>query len=82
MNGFACKSSTTVQAEDFSFTGLHIPRNTRNAVGSAVTAVTMTQITGLNTLGISMVRIDFASWGINSPHAHPKVSEILTVKPR
>ncbi|CAI0550703.1 unnamed protein product [Linum tenue] len=79
MNGFACKSSTTVQADDFSLTGLHIPGNTRNAVGAAVTAVTVTQITGLNTLGISMGRIDFAPWGINPPHTHPRTSEILTV---
>ncbi|CAI0550732.1 unnamed protein product [Linum tenue] len=79
MNGFACKNPATVQAKDFSFTGLHIPGNTRNAIGSAVTAATVTQIPGLNTLGISMVRIDLAPWGINPPHTHPRATEILTV---
>ncbi|CAI0550736.1 unnamed protein product [Linum tenue] len=76
MNGFACKNPATVQAKDFSFTGLHIPGNTRNAIGSAVTAATVTQIPGLNTLGISMVRIDLAPWGINPPHTHPSSLEV------
>ncbi|KAL5797883.1 hypothetical protein ACOSQ2_002703 [Xanthoceras sorbifolium] len=26
-----------------------------------------------------MVRLDYAPWGINSPHTHPRASEILTV---
>ncbi|CAI0550690.1 unnamed protein product [Linum tenue] len=59
--------------------GLHIPGNTANAVGSAVTSATVTQIPGLNTLGISMVRVDYAPWGINPPHTHPRGTEILTV---
>ncbi|CAI0422949.1 unnamed protein product [Linum tenue] len=32
-----------------------------------------------NTLGIAIVRIDYAPWGINSLHAHPRATEILTV---
>ncbi|KAK6117522.1 hypothetical protein DH2020_048742 [Rehmannia glutinosa] len=36
-------------------------------------------ITGLNTLGISMVRIDYAPMGINPPHTHPAATEIPTV---
>ncbi|CAN0914473.1 Putative germin-like protein 2-1 [Linum grandiflorum] len=76
MNGFACKNPATVQASDFSFSGLHNPANTANAVGSFVTPVTVTQIPGLNTLGISMVRIDYAPWGIGSPHTHPRTLEV------
>ena len=53
--------------------------NTSNNVGSNVTAVAVTELAGLNTLGISMARIDFAPWGINAPHTHPRASEILTV---
>ncbi|KAL6206437.1 hypothetical protein ACLB2K_023685 [Fragaria x ananassa] len=34
---------------------------------------------GLNTFGISLVRIDYAPWGINAPHTHPRATEILTV---
>ncbi|KAL0383765.1 UNVERIFIED_CONTAM: putative germin-like protein 2-2 [Sesamum calycinum] len=44
-----------------------------------VTPVSVAQLPGLNTLGISMVRIDYAPWGINPPHTHPRATEILTV---
>ncbi|CAN0897023.1 Putative germin-like protein 2-1 [Linum grandiflorum] len=79
MNGFACKSPASVEASDFSFSGLHLRGNTSNAVGSRVTPVSVTQIPGLNTLGISMVRVDYAPWGINPPHTHPRATEILVV---
>ncbi|CAN1282158.1 Putative germin-like protein 2-1 [Linum perenne] len=64
LNGFACKDPATVEANDFSFSGLHVPGNTSNAMGSRVTPVAVTQIPGLNALGISLVRIDFAPWVI------------------
>ncbi|CAN0897025.1 Putative germin-like protein 2-1 [Linum grandiflorum] len=79
MNGFACKNSAKVKASDFFFGGLHMSGNTSNAVGSRVTPVTMTQIPGLNTFGISLARIDYAPWGINPLHTHPRASEILVV---
>lgn len=79
VNGAACKNPTTVQANDFSFSGLHLAGNTTNAAGSRVTPVATTQIPGLNTLGISLVRIDYAPWGINPPHTHPRATEILTL---
>jgi quercetin dioxygenase-like cupin family protein len=79
VNGLVCKNSTTVTANDFSFSGLHIPGNTSNAFGSKVTPVNVAQIPGVNTLGISLVRIDYAPWGINPPHTHPRATEILTV---
>ncbi|XP_062095969.1 putative germin-like protein 2-1 [Humulus lupulus] len=79
LNGFVCKDPKQVEANDFLFSGLHTSGNTSNAVGSRVTPVTVTQIPGLNTLGISLARIDYAPWGINPPHTHPRGSEILTV---
>ncbi|CAI0460400.1 unnamed protein product [Linum tenue] len=79
MNWLACKNPAWVQANDFSFSGLHNPGNTGNPFGSAVTPVTVAQIPGLNTLGISMVRIDYAPWGVVAPHYHPRATEILTV---
>ncbi|XP_056175728.1 putative germin-like protein 2-3 [Syzygium oleosum] len=68
-----------VQANDFYFGGLHLAGNVSNPVGSKVTPVTVAQLPGLNTLGISLARIDCAPWGINPPHTHPRASEILTV---
>ncbi|XP_031260908.1 putative germin-like protein 2-1 [Pistacia vera] len=79
VNGLACKNPSTVVANDFFFSGLHIAGNTSNPVGSRVTPVSVAQIPGLNTLGISLVRVDVSPWGINPPHTHPRASEILTV---
>ncbi|XP_030513139.1 putative germin-like protein 2-1 [Rhodamnia argentea] len=80
VNGLACKDPKMVQANDFSFSGLHLPGNTSNAVGSRVTPVFAAQLPGLNTLGISLARLDYAPWGINPPHTHPRASEILVVQ--
>ncbi|KAG6383972.1 hypothetical protein SASPL_156238 [Salvia splendens] len=60
VNGFACKDPKLVVADDFYMGGLNIPGNTANPVGSKVTPANVAQIPGLNTLGISMARIDFA----------------------
>ncbi|XP_047336400.1 putative germin-like protein 2-2 [Impatiens glandulifera] len=79
VNGVPCKDPLLAQPTDFAFSGLHIPGNTSNPVGSKVTPVGVTQLPGLNTLGISLVRIDYAPWGINPPHTHPRATEIITV---
>ncbi|XXG74561.1 hypothetical protein AAC387_Pa07g3253 [Persea americana] len=79
VNGLVCKDPKLAQANDFFFTGLHIAGNTANPVGSRVTPVTAAQIPGLNTLGISIVRIDYAPSGVIAPHFHPRAAEILTV---
>ncbi|CAK8531421.1 unnamed protein product [Lathyrus sativus] len=74
-----CKDSKLVEANDFFFSGLHIAGNTTNPAGSRVTPVFASQLPGLNTLGISLARIDIAPWGVNPPHSHPRATEILTV---
>ncbi|KAH6827389.1 RmlC-like cupins superfamily protein [Perilla frutescens var. hirtella] len=79
VNGFPCKNPKLIQANDFSFSGLNISGNVSNPSGSKVTPVTVSQIPGLNTLGISMVRLDFAPGGVNPPHTHPRATEILTL---
>ncbi|KAK1280347.1 putative germin-like protein 2-1 [Acorus gramineus] len=79
VNGLVCKDPKLAQADDFFFTGLDKPGNTSNPVGSKVTAVNVAQIPGLNTLGISIARVDYAPYGINPPHTHPRATEILTV---
>ncbi|KAL5977261.1 hypothetical protein ACLOJK_021605 [Asimina triloba] len=79
VNGRFCKDPKLARADDFSFSGLHKPGNTSNRFGANVTAVNVAQIAGLNTLGVSMVRIDLAPGGVNPPHTHPRASEILVV---
>ncbi|XP_050872539.1 putative germin-like protein 2-1 [Lathyrus oleraceus] len=74
-----CKDPKHVDANDFFFSGLHIAGNTTNPAGSKVTPVFASQLPGLNTLGISLARIDIAPWGVNPPHSHPRATEILTV---
>nr|XP_009402547.1 PREDICTED: putative germin-like protein 2-1 isoform X2 [Musa acuminata subsp. malaccensis]XP_009402549.1 PREDICTED: putative germin-like protein 2-1 isoform X3 [Musa acuminata subsp. malaccensis] len=79
VNGFVCKDPKHVTAEDFFFMGLDKAGNTVNKLGSMVTAVNVNKLIGLNTLGISMVRIDYGPKGLNPPHTHPRATEILTV---
>uniref|UniRef100_A0A2N9I840 Germin-like protein n=1 Tax=Fagus sylvatica TaxID=28930 RepID=A0A2N9I840_FAGSY len=59
--------------------GLDIPGNTSNRVGSNVTLLNVDKISGLNTLGISLARVDYEPYGLNPPHIHPRATEILTV---
>ncbi|KAL2513838.1 Germin-like protein subfamily 2 member 1 [Forsythia ovata] len=77
VNGFACKSN--VIAEDFFFAGLANPGATNTTTGSLVTAANVEKIPGLNTLGVSLSRIDYASGGLNPPHTHPRATEIVFV---
>ncbi|EYU35377.1 hypothetical protein MIMGU_mgv1a023953mg [Erythranthe guttata] len=77
VNGFACK--TNVTADDFFFAGLANAGATNNTVGSIVTAANVQRIPGLNTLGISLGRIDYAPFGLNPPHVHPRATEAVFV---
>ncbi|XP_024959714.1 putative germin-like protein 2-1 [Cynara cardunculus var. scolymus] len=79
VNGVECKDPNLVKADDFLFRGLNPMGDTSMGVGSNVTAVTVAELPGLNTFGISMARIDFAPQGINPPHTHPRATEILVV---
>ena len=79
VNGKFCKDPKLAKAEDFFTSGLNIAGNTINKVGSNVTTVNVDKIPGLNTLGISLVRIDYAPYGQNPPHTHPRGSEILVL---
>ncbi|CAK9156161.1 unnamed protein product [Ilex paraguariensis] len=79
VNGLVCKDPKLVQCNDFLFRGLHLVGNTSNSVGSRVAPVNVAQILGLNTLGISLVRINYAPCGTNPPYTHPCATEILTV---
>ncbi|GFQ04869.1 germin-like protein subfamily 1 member 13 [Phtheirospermum japonicum] len=79
VNGKICKDPKTVTAEDFYFSGLNKAGNITSPFGTKIQLVFVDEMPGLNTLGISMVRIDFAPGGANPPHVHPHASEILLV---
>ncbi|KAL2320206.1 hypothetical protein Fmac_029175 [Flemingia macrophylla] len=77
VNGKFCKDPKLVKAEDFF---RHVEAgNTSNPLGAQVTQVFVDQLPGLNTLGVSLARIDFAPKGLNPPHTHPRGTEILIV---
>ncbi|CAH9133844.1 unnamed protein product [Cuscuta epithymum] len=77
VNGFACKKKFT--AADFSSTAIAKGGATNNTMGSVVTAANVERVPGLNTLGVSMSRIDYAPHGVNPPHTHPRATEIIFV---
>ncbi|KAM2302577.1 hypothetical protein COP1_033267 [Malus domestica] len=81
VNGFVCKDAANATAEDFFFTGLAKPGLTNNTFGgvSLVTLANVEKIPGLNTLGVSLARIDYAPGGINPPHTHPRATKIVYV---
>jgi quercetin dioxygenase-like cupin family protein len=79
VNGHVCKDPSRVTAADFAFAGLHNAGDTSNAFGSKVTLVDARAVPGLNSLGVSMARLDLAPGGINPPHTHPRAAEVLTV---
>ncbi|XP_018716398.2 germin-like protein subfamily 1 member 13 [Eucalyptus grandis] len=79
VNGEFCKDSKQANADDFTFMGFKKPGNTTNPLGSKVTPATVNEFPGLNTLGISAARIDFAPGGLNPPHTHPRGTEVLVV---
>ncbi|CAO1947266.1 unnamed protein product [Urochloa humidicola] len=82
VNGFPCKRPENVTADDF-FSGLLAKAGdvyTGNPTGSSTTAADAAVLPGLNTLGVSMARTDYAPWGgVSPPHVHPRATEILFV---
>ncbi|KAL9265235.1 Germin-like protein [Drosera capensis] len=79
LNGFPCKNPANVTANDFFFAGIAKVGATNNTQGSVVTGANVEMIPGLNTLGVSLARIDYAPGGLNPPHTHPRATEIVFV---
>ncbi|XP_074317902.1 germin-like protein [Silene latifolia] len=79
INGLFCKNPKDVTSTDFLFQGFNTIGNTNNRFGSAPSMVNATRFPALNTLGISMGRVDYAPGGLNPPHFHPRAAEMFTV---
>lgn len=79
MNGYPCKEASAVKETDFFFAGLAEAGATNNSMGSLVTGANVQKIPGLNTLGVSLSRIDYAPGGLNPPHTHPRATEVVFV---
>ncbi|PIN05564.1 hypothetical protein CDL12_21893 [Handroanthus impetiginosus] len=79
VNGNICKDPEIVTPNDFFVSGLNQVGNISSPFGTEVTRIFINRLPGLNTLGISLARIDYAPYGLNPPHVHPRASEILVV---
>lgn len=75
INGFPCKPASNVTSNDFFFDGLAREGDTNNIFGSSVVQGNVLEFPALNTLGISMNRVDIAPGGMNPPHSHPRATE-------
>ncbi|CAH9080932.1 unnamed protein product, partial [Cuscuta epithymum] len=68
VNGKICKNITEVTADDFYLQArLNIPRNTSNRLGYTITPIIVDNLPGLNTLGVSLGRVDFGPYGLSPP---------------
>ncbi|GMI92662.1 ARABIDOPSIS THALIANA GERMIN 3, germin 3, GERMIN-LIKE PROTEIN 3 [Hibiscus trionum] len=77
--GYSCKMAETVSVNDFVFSGLRAAGNTSNLTKAAITPASSTQFPGVNGLGISLARQDFAVGGRTTMHTHPEAMEIVIV---
>ncbi|OAY71269.1 Germin-like protein 3-8 [Ananas comosus] len=76
VDGFPCKPTSSVVSDDFFFSGLSAPGNTNNMFGSNITQANVANFPGLNTLGLSMNRVDLVPGGVNPLHSHPRATEL------
>ncbi|KAJ7563600.1 hypothetical protein O6H91_03G116800 [Diphasiastrum complanatum] len=79
LNGYPCKTPAAVTTDDFVFDGLTAPPQTNNSVGASAILADVDTFAGLNSLGLSFAKLDFAKGGIIQPHTHPRASEIIYV---
>ena len=83
VNGFPCKPASKVTSNDFFFDGLSKEGDTSGIFGTNLTSANVLSFPGLNTLGVSMNRVDFAPGGVNPLHSHPRATEtVLVIKGR
>ncbi|XP_024536882.1 germin-like protein 1-1 [Selaginella moellendorffii] len=76
VNGFPCKPSENTTASDFKFSRLANRGNTNNELGLWITRASVEEFPGVNTMGLSSARADYAAkYGMNPPHVHPRASE-------
>ncbi|XP_050905621.1 germin-like protein subfamily 1 member 1 [Lathyrus oleraceus] len=77
-NGLPCIDPKQATSSHFATSSLSKPGNTTNMFGFSVTPTSPVNLPGLNTLGLTLVRVDIAGNGIVPPHSHPRASEVTT----
>ncbi|XP_072951759.1 germin-like protein 3-8 [Typha angustifolia] len=76
IDGFPCKPISEVVPDDFFSAAISMAGDTNNMFGSNITAANVLSFPAVNTLGISMNRVDIAPGGVNPLHTHPRATEI------
>uniref|UniRef100_A0A803MSI8 Germin-like protein n=1 Tax=Chenopodium quinoa TaxID=63459 RepID=A0A803MSI8_CHEQI len=79
VNGKYCKNEDLVTTNDFVYKGFDKPGDTNNTQGAKATLIDINKFAAVNTLGVSIARVDFGPYGLNTPHFHPLGSEIFAV---
>ncbi|XP_050374101.1 germin-like protein subfamily 1 member 1 isoform X2 [Argentina anserina] len=75
-NSAPCINPELAVSSHFTTSVLSKPGNTRaNPFGFNVTLTNTANLPGLNTLGLTMARVDIATNGLVPPHIHPRASE-------
>ncbi|PWA89317.1 germin-like protein 7 [Artemisia annua] len=77
VNGAPCVNPANAEASHFTTSALSKPGNTAaNPLGFNVTLTNIKNLPGMNTLGLTMARVDIAGNGLVPPHTHPRASEV------
>ncbi|KAJ4711200.1 Germin-like protein subfamily 1 member 1 [Melia azedarach] len=77
VNGAPCINPNSTVSAHFATSALSKPGKTSgNPFGFNVTLTTTANLPGLNTMGLTMARVDIAANGIVPPHSHPRASEV------
>ncbi|XP_010491268.1 PREDICTED: germin-like protein subfamily 1 member 1 [Camelina sativa] len=77
LNGVLCKDPTQATVSDFKTSALSRPGNTQvKPFMINVTVTTTANLPGINTMGLTMARLDFGASGIVPLHVHPRASEV------
>lgn len=76
-----CKNPDQVEPKKDFYYNLTTPLANKkfNAFNYSVAPIGVEQIPGLNTLGISLARVDFNPNGIKGPHYHPRASKVIHI---
>ncbi|XP_057948529.1 germin-like protein subfamily 1 member 1 [Malania oleifera] len=78
INGAPCIDPERVAASHFATSVLSKPGNTSgNPFGLNITVVNIRHMPGLNTMGLTMARLDIAPGGSVPLHWHPRASEVV-----
>ncbi|CAI9300256.1 unnamed protein product [Lactuca saligna] len=77
LNGAPCINPINAAPSHFTTSALSKPGNTAaNPLGFNVTLTNIRNLPGMNTLGLTMARVDIAGNGLVPPHTHPRASEV------